>query len=325
MSRSLRVEPYTDEKRSEWSDFVAGANNGTIFHDLDFLSYHPPDRFSEHHLMFFQGEKLIGIAPMAVVESEGRTIARSPYGGSWGGIAHSEGQFHVVFNLVAQWVAYVRDLGVQEIQVVPPPVVYHQQADYHLDFALLKHGFALTDRQLTSVIPLMGASVDPLALLSGPARRNVRRAIGSGVQVEISQDYQSFYQILRQTIEEKHGSRITHSYAELLRLRGLIGDRMVLYLANYERHAVAGVLCFVANQRCLLAFYNCFLEAYQALRPLNLVFFQIIKDALACEYNYVDLGTTSGLHEQIAYGLFRFKESLGGRGYFRDYYALTFQ
>jgi len=321
----IRIEPYTNDQRSMWNAFVADANNGTIFHDLDFLSYHPPDRFNEHHLMFYRGEKLVGVMPMAIVESDGQAVARSPYGGSWGGIAHSETKFHVVNEMVTQWIAYARAIGVKKCRLVTPPIVYHQQVDNHLDFALLKHGFALTDRQLTSVISLLPVSAAPMKLLSGSAWRNVRKAIKSGVRVEVSQDYQSFYEILKHTIEQKHGSPITHSYAELLRLRDLVEDRMVLYLAYFERQPVAGVLCFVANQRCLLAFYNGFLDAHQALRPLNLVFLRVIKDALARGYHYIDLGTTSGLHTKIAYGLFRFKESLGARGYFRDHFALAIE
>jgi hypothetical protein len=42
------------------------SNNGTLFHDLDFLGYHM-GKFDTQHLMFRQGGRLIAILPAAVV------------------------------------------------------------------------------------------------------------------------------------------------------------------------------------------------------------------------------------------------------------------
>lgn len=61
-----------------WTHFVEHANEGTIFHRLDFLQYHG-ERFSqhEHHLAWYKGQTLFGIIPMAIFEEEYGRAARS--------------------------------------------------------------------------------------------------------------------------------------------------------------------------------------------------------------------------------------------------------
>ena len=87
---SVRIEKYTEDKKQIWNFFVKNSNNGTLFHDLDFLSYHPEDRFNEHHLMFYRKDNLISVMPMALSETDGKKVAKSPYGGSYGGIITDE-------------------------------------------------------------------------------------------------------------------------------------------------------------------------------------------------------------------------------------------
>ena len=96
----------------------------------------------------------------------------------------------------------------------------------------------------------------------------------------------------------------------------------MLYMAYYKKQPIAGVLAFAVNRQALLAFYNAHNPDFQQLRPLNAIFHRLLLDAVKHSFKYVDLGTTSGLHEGIADGLFRFKESIGSVGYFRDYYTL---
>ena len=41
----LRVEPLRPGEELAWAEFLAASENGTLFHDLQFLAYHPTGRF----------------------------------------------------------------------------------------------------------------------------------------------------------------------------------------------------------------------------------------------------------------------------------------
>ncbi len=49
---SITVSPYKASFQEDWDRFVRQANNGTLFHLRQFLSYHPPGRFEDHSLVF---------------------------------------------------------------------------------------------------------------------------------------------------------------------------------------------------------------------------------------------------------------------------------
>jgi len=44
MKSPLSVHAYQPGSRELWSDLLADSENGTIFHSLVFLDYHPPDK-----------------------------------------------------------------------------------------------------------------------------------------------------------------------------------------------------------------------------------------------------------------------------------------
>src|SRR5262245_26197700 len=84
--REITVRRYHATDAPAWEQFLTSSSNGTLFHSLDFLAYHSPERFEIHHLMFERSGKLLALLPAAVVsEPSGRRILKSPYGGSVGG------------------------------------------------------------------------------------------------------------------------------------------------------------------------------------------------------------------------------------------------
>ena len=69
--QNISVELLTQDKKQIWDDFVDDSNNGTIFHKQKFLSYHKEIfKDNEHHLLFYEGKKLIAVFPLAIFDSE---------------------------------------------------------------------------------------------------------------------------------------------------------------------------------------------------------------------------------------------------------------
>ncbi|MEJ2356253.1 MAG: hypothetical protein P8Y62_10240 [candidate division WOR-3 bacterium] len=59
----IKVDKYRPEIKDNWDNFVEKSNNGTIFHKIQFLDYHPPDRFNFHHLIFHKQSNPIAVLP----------------------------------------------------------------------------------------------------------------------------------------------------------------------------------------------------------------------------------------------------------------------
>lgn len=61
----VRVEPYTSSQEGAWNGFVQNAKNGVFLFDRRYMEYHS-DKFVDCSMMFFEGEKLVGLMPANV-------------------------------------------------------------------------------------------------------------------------------------------------------------------------------------------------------------------------------------------------------------------
>lgn len=318
MMRARQLE-FGDRER--WAEFVKLSSGGTLFHLPEFFDYHPPGRFDNHHVVLEdEGDgSIVAIATGALSTVNGERWFRSYPGASWGGLVLNDGAgLETVEECVDALIAHAKGLGAVGMEMTSPPLVYHRRPSNYLDFALVRRGFTYRKRELTAVIDLgrMGDEVE-LAFRDS-ARRGASRARRMGIEVLEEPDFSAFYPVLETNLQERHGVRPTHTIEELERLRELLGPGMITqFVARGEQGVLAGMVMFRCNPRVTLAFYISHDARFQALRPVNLVYQEVIRWARDSGYRYLDLGTFT-LDMQVNRGLCRFKESFSARGHFRD-------
>lgn len=319
----MDVRQLVEQDREEWADFVHRSNNGTLFHLPQFLDYHPEGRFDNRHLVVRDGEEMLAVVTGAVTEGDGGSWFSSYPGASYGGpVIPDRLGLRKVENVVDAVVRYCRDQGWAGVRMTLPPQIYFRRPHNYIDFALSKQGLTYSKRELTAVIDLsrFGEEID-LAFRSS-ARRGVRKAEKSGIRVEENEDFAVFYPVLEANLKDRHGVRPTHTLQELVRLRELLGEervRQFVALDDQDR-VLAGMIMFHCNPRVTLAFYISHDERFQKLRPVNILYREVIDWARQMGYRYLDLGTFT-LEMDVNYGLCRFKESFTARGRFRDTFS----
>ncbi len=312
------VEKYQDSLANQWDDFVWQSNNGTIFQTRKFLNYHPRDRFEDFSLLFKKDDRLKALFP-ATVRFEGhRRLLSSHRGASYGGLVTKYNlSIKDAFAMVESLVEYAKSANFLGIELTPSPLNYHLRPSNYIDFALVKNGFGYKKREVSSVIPLTFSENEVLNTFSSESRRAVRRAVKLGVQVRESEDYETFYKILKRNLKMRHNVQPTHTLDELLLLRKIYPDRIRLFGAYVEHEMVAGVVMFDCNERVVLAFYISHNEDRQQFRGVNCLFYEIIKWAIRKKFAYLDFGIFT-VNMDPNWGLGRFKESFGAQGIFRD-------
>jgi hypothetical protein len=316
----MLARKLTESDRKTWTDFVCRSCNGTVFHLPAFLDYHPEGRFDNHHVIITSGKETLAIIPGARSEREDGTWFRSYPGASYGGPVLPDmlglGKVEQVIDTLLE---YCKDQGFCGVEMTLPPQVYFRRPNNYIDFTLLKRGFQYRKRELTAVIDLkrLGEEID-LGFRS-TARRGVRKAVKGGVTIEENSDFSLFYPVLETNLKDRHGVNPTHSVEELFRLESLLGKgHLHQFIARSTGGDVlAGMVMFHCNPRVTLAFYISHDERFQDLRPVNLLYREVIGWARERGYSYLDLGTFT-LDMEVNYGLCRFKESFSARGRFRD-------
>ena len=315
---SITVSPYQPSFHAEWDRFTRQANNGTLFHLRRFLSYHPPGRFEDHSLVFTGRKGPLALFPAAVKMVEGQRHLVSHPGASYGGFITPVGlTFQQSNNLVESLLTYGREQQFKRITLTLTPTIYNRRFSNYLDFALLQHGFRYLRRDVSSLLSLEQTPENNLSKFTDASRRAVKKAIQSGVQVRLSDDYATFYNILLHNLKRRHGVQPTHTLEELHRLVDLFPNAIHLLAAYRDDRMIAGITRFDASDDVTLAFYISHDETYQEYRAVNLLVYELIVQAIQGDFSYLDFGIFT-VDMVPNFGLARFKESFGASGMFRD-------
>ncbi len=307
-----------------WEQFVATANNGTLFHERKFLNYHPPGRFKDHSLMIEKDGKLKALFPAVELQTENGLELISHQGSSYGGIIVQQNlSFQESYDFVEAIYKYAKEAGFSRIQMTLPPAIYQHTVSNYLDFSLIKHGFSYKKRDVSSMLNIEPSPDMNLKRFAASHRTAVRKAIKQGVSIRESGDWPEFYALLKENLKIRHNVQPTHTLEELLQLKELYPDKIRLFGAYWEEKLIAGVVNFSVNKDVVLAFYISHIEAFQHLRAVNLLFYEIISWCHEHSFKYLDFGIFT-VNMEPNFGLARFKENFGASGVFRDTFELNF-
>lgn len=321
----ISIRRLCDSDRESWADFVSRSGNGTLFALPAFFDYHPPGRFENFHLVVESREGFQAIIPGALSDRGGRIWFRSYPGASWGGpVLPDSAGLDEIEKYTDLLLDFCRARGWAGVEITPPPQAYFRRPGNYVDFALLQRGFTYRKRELTAIIDLSRMGEEHDLAFRDSARRGITKARREGLRVVEEPDFARFYPILEANLQERHGVKPTHTLEELFRLRSLLGaERIRQFVAVSGEEVLAGMVMFNCNPRVTLAFYISHDSCHQQLRPMNLVYSEVIRWARESGFHYLDLGTFT-LDMKVNYGLCRFKESFSARGAFRDTLQLAF-
>jgi len=319
----LQTYFYTEENRGVWDKFVWQANNGTLFHTRQFLSYHPPDRFNDHSLLFYDDKRLVAILPAAIRVVDDEQVLTSHCGASFGGFVFKENlSVRMAFDLVESLKLHAKRERMGRIEMTFPPVVYCQRPTQYMDFALYKNGFTYKKREVSSIIPLDFTVEKIFEQFKPEGRTAARRSKKLGVTIRETEDLDAFYTILKKNLSLRHQVKPTHTLEELKKLHKIFPDRVIQFGAYLENQMIAGVTNFICNDRVMLAFYISHDDDFQKYRPVNSLFYEIIHWAILNHFQYLDFGIFT-VNEDPNWSLGKFKESFGARGILRETFQIN--
>ncbi len=318
----MKVRFFSAEDTALWERFVKDSRNGTFMQLRNFLNYHPPGRFTDASLMVFgKKDSLWAVVPAAVKNEGKKKVLCSHPGASHGGIIVGHNlKLTKALQVVEKIKEFARASGFAAVELKNVPRIYHKWPCDELDYALRYHGFTICRTELGTAMPLQyyhEKKSDSTAL------RNARKAIKNGLTVKESDDLRQYWSILTTNLAKRHQAKPTHTYEEIINLSQRFPDKIKLFGVYKGDVLCAGTLVFILNERVINCFYIAHNEEYQKLRPLNLLFYQLIKWGIKHNYHFLDWGiSTEDGGKKVNSGLFNFKESFGGRGVLREVYRL---
>ena len=307
----FEIRRYTPAFANEWNQFVAASKNGTFLFDRRYMDYHA-DRFQDHSLLFYLGERLLAVLP---AHQSGDTLC-SHNGLTYGGLVMSP-RLTVVqtMNLFRELNDYLRTEGFRHVSYKCIPWIYHRLPAEEDLYALYHECRArMVARDFATDVFLHGDM-----RWERVRRRGVSRAQKAGVMVERSNDYAAFWDVLSQNLQTKYGVKPVHTLQEITLLHSRFPENIVLYQAVKDGVVLGGVVLYITPQ-VVHAQYSSATPEGKKLGAIDLLYSRIFSDYE--NYSHFDFGRStenpdgSGLNEQLVFQ----KEGFGGRGLCYDIY-----
>ncbi len=314
----IEIVQYTNDLEEEWDKFIqTNKRNATFLHSRKFFNHNPLNKIDDASLLFYKKNKLISVLPASLYIKKDKKIFHSHLRSTYGGFVINESVgVEESVEIVEATINFVNIQNANEIIIRNPFRIFHQIPSDESDYAMWYHGFKIKSREIESVV-LLDDSYN--SRYENGAKYNIKKACKS-VIVNDSEDIGVFWQMLTDNLMQKHNLAPTHTLAEILYLRNLVGnDKLKLVGGFIDNKLVCGVLLFICAPNVLHAQYIASDAKYQEVRPLNAVIDHIIKWGYQNAYKYFNLGTANTDNgTKSNFGLFHFKEGFGAKGVLRE-------
>ncbi len=292
----------------EWDNYIRNSNNGTIFQEQSFLSYHPEERFKDLSLFFAKRDKIIALLTLTIKKDN---MLSSHQGASFGGFVYQKPLTANESQQICEGLLeYAQKLQVNGIEMTLPPSVYCNTPNDTILFYLWQAGFRYSRRELTNILKIKEEfNFD----------RSVRKAVNHSSELRIvdnDTNYEAFYKLLTENLMAK-GAKPTHSFTELMDLKEKYPQKIVFWGAYLNDKFVGGLCNWEVKTGFQMIFYSCYDKDYGSHRILNRLFYDCCLLYQKQGIKFVDFGTSSK-SMVLNQGLNNFKELYEAYGVFRD-------
>jgi hypothetical protein len=277
------------------------------------MDYHG-DRFTDHSLMVYEGQKLIGLVP-ANLTQDGVLISHQ--GLTYGGLAVP--RTAILKDVVGCFYAILRHLseeGISEWVYRRIPGFYNTLPDDDVSYALFLADARLFRRDCAMTI----SEADRLPFIRS---RNalVKRAAGIGVRLVQEASLQPFWNsVLIPQLETRHGVKPVHTLEEITLLASRFPENIKQFSAYYGDEIVSGATIYETPTVAHLQYAAVTEKGRES-------------GAQACLFNWLierywhkdffDFGTSNENEgHMINHGLLKWKEGFGARCYTHDFYEV---
>lgn len=305
--------PYSLEYKAKWDDFVSKSKNGVFLFYRDYMEYHS-DRFKEKSLLFFQNEQLIGLFPANLKDH----TLYSHEGLTFGGVISDYNiKTSVMLDIFETLFDYCKNNDIKEIMYKPIPYIYHSAPASEDLYALFRHNAKLIARNASSCIYI------PLLRKFDRSRKdNIRKAKKNNITVNQSKDLESFMQIVKETLIERHGVKPVHTVQEIQLLASRFPDNIKLFASVKDDKMLAGAVVYESKNVAHVQYAANSKEGWKIGAQ------DIIDDYLINDYykekKYYDFGiSTESLGQVLNSGLITRKEGFGASSVVYDLYQIT--
>ncbi len=307
----MNVIRYDDSFHRIWNEFLDNSKNHHFFFNRDYISYHQ-DRFIDHSLLIFDEKKrLIALFPANINDS----TLYSHSGLTFGGFVVKESMkvknMTQIFESVKE---YLKDQSITRVYYKALPYIHHSKPSQEDLYALFLQKATLVKRDISLVIDL-----SENIKYSNGRKWSINRAKNENFSIAQSDNFDSFWKLLEQTLKNNHNSKPTHSIDEIKYLSSKFPNNIKLFTLTKEETLYAGAITY-ENPHITHLQYVANSPFGRKLGALDLLIDHLIQESKK-DKRYFSFGTSRHKNgDELNYGLIDQKERFGASCITYDHY-----
>lgn len=275
----IEVVRYNKEYKEVWDDIVKHSYIDSFIIQRDFIEYHG-NRFEDYSLLIFDKKNLSAIFPANKIDHTVCSHQGITYGGLFTKKQISYNRRLIYFNAINM---YLRKHGIHKVILKTPPFFYSSNLEQ--PYVPIMH-----HNQVTPIHCDAGSFI--FTKEYNFPRKCVKKSKLELYQGEYSNDFKSFWEILKINLSDKYNAKPIHSLEEILHLNALFPKNIKLYLLRniINSKIEAGTVLFYSNKTVKVQYFATTKNG-RYNRVSDILYYHIIKKHLKSK-DFIDFGTS---------------------------------
>ena len=294
---ATEIKPLSQNLYDKYDRFLRRHEESLFYYSLKFKDFlRSLLGCQEDYLVAVKEGQVAGILPLMSIEGKyGRVYNSLPYFGSNGGIiADGEEAFKA---LTEECNKRMCDSRVAAATIISNPLLEQ-------DYSTIEYDLTDTRISMLTSLKTSNPSAEILSRIDSTARRNIKKALGSGIEVRIANNETDFLKDIHQQSMAAIGGRVKSDvFFKLFPQHFTPGEDYNLYVAEKEGKLVAALLLFYYHKTAEY-YIPVTKEEYRPYQPMSLILLQAMVDASQRDYLWWNWGGTWVTQE----GVYRFKK-----------------
>ena len=309
MEDIYEIKKYQPSQKSVWDSFVKEAKNATFLFQRDFMDYHS-DRFTDHSLLIYKGEKLVAVLPANISGSE----LHSHQGLSYGGLVLDK---QATFDIFKSLLTFLKSEGFTVLKLKLLPKIYHQMPSDEIDYLLFLVKASLIRKDFTSCV----FNENSLKIASSNRLRGIKKGVKNELKVSEEVNFKPFWsKVLEPNLKQVHNQKPVHSLEEIELLQSRFPKNIKQFNVYKNDEIVAGATIFETVTVAHAQYISANEEGRQT-GGLDFLFNHLLQHY--SNKNYFDFGISNEAQGmKVNKGLLHWKETFGGRSIVHDFYEI---
>ena len=289
------------------------AKNATFLFQRDFMDYHS-DRFTDHSLLIYKGEKLVAVLPANISGSE----LHSHQGLSYGGVVlGKQATFEETLHIFKSLLTFLKSEGFTVLKLKLLPKIYHQMPSDEIDYLLFLVKASLIRKDFTSCV----FNENSLKIASSNRLRGIKKGVKNELKVSEEVNFKPFWsKVLEPNLKQVHNQKPVHSLEEIELLQSRFPKNIKQFNVYKNDEIVAGATIFETVTVAHAQYISANEEGRQT-GGLDFLFNHLLQHY--SNKNYFDFGISNEAQGmKVNKGLLHWKETFGGRSIVHDFYEI---